>query len=143
MENESKKRDIITDEEMAEIDASIKKTEEEGKKNIVKYFDRIHDKLFTFNNIIIAGHFALSKVVDSISSYNILVPIGNMIVLVFIEYRMMEKSRFEADVSNRTFSEIKKQGKNITNTNLFSLLAIVSTSIVTVHFLVKLFSSLD
>jgi hypothetical protein len=128
--------------EMAETEASIKKLEEESKKNIVKYFDRIHDKLFTFNNIIIAGHFALSKVVDSISSYNILVPIMNLMILIFVEYRMMEKNRFDADISNKSFAEIQKQGGAITKTNLFSLETIISTSIVTAHFLFKLFSTI-
>lgn len=137
-----KKLGIMTDEEMAEIDSNFKKTEEEGKKNILKYFDRIHDKLFTFNNIVIAGHFALSKVVNSISPYHILVPIANLVFLIFIEYRMMEKSRFEADVTSKNSEQIEMQGKRINQTNLYSLLTIVSTSIVTLHFLYKLFSTL-
>jgi hypothetical protein len=44
---------IMTDKELDEIDKIFRKTEEEGVKNILKYFDRIHDKLFTFNNVLI------------------------------------------------------------------------------------------
>ena len=46
----------MNDEELEEIDKNFKKTEEDGVKNILRYFDRIHDKLFTFNNIMIAGY---------------------------------------------------------------------------------------
>ena len=36
---------------------NFKNTETEGLKNILMYFGKIHDKLFTFNNILIAGFF--------------------------------------------------------------------------------------
>ncbi|HEY5824424.1 MAG TPA: hypothetical protein VIT44_08670 [Cyclobacteriaceae bacterium] len=129
------------DRESEEANNQVKKIEEEGKKNILTYFNRIHDKLFTFNNIIIAGHFALSKVVSLISVYNILVPIVNLCVLIFIEYRMMEISRFEAEFSNKTPSQIRKQGKYSTATTLYSFLSIVTTLAVTAHFLYRLFST--
>lgn len=45
------------DHEYSEFD----NTTEQGKKNILKYFDRIHDKLFTFNNIMIAGFLLYQK----------------------------------------------------------------------------------
>ena len=38
--------------EFEEAIAQHNKIVEEGQKNIIKYFDRIHDKLFNFNNII-------------------------------------------------------------------------------------------
>lgn len=41
------------DEELAEIPRRFEKMEQDGKRDILKYFDRIHDKLFTFNNILI------------------------------------------------------------------------------------------
>jgi len=47
---------MTDNEEFKEIDDA----EEQGKKNILKYFDRLHDKLFTFNNIMIVGFFAIS-----------------------------------------------------------------------------------
>lgn len=52
---------------MDEIDKTIKEVEEtmarftaieeNGKEKILHYFDRIHNHLFTFNNLMIAGFF--------------------------------------------------------------------------------------
>lgn len=134
-----KKLGLMTDEELDEIDKNLRKTEEEGVKNILKYFDRIHDKLFTFNNILIAGYFALVKLVDSISPLTIIVPVLNLGFLVYLEYRMMEKSRFEANLRSKNKSQIDKHGLSINKTNLYSLLAIGSTAGVTMYFLYNLF----
>jgi len=130
---------LMSDEELDQIDQNFRKTEEEGVKNILRYFDRIHDKLFTFNNILIAGYFALSKLVDSISSINIIIPIINLGFLIYIEYRMMNKSRFEADVRKKSKEQLDKHGISINKTNLYSLSAILSTFIVTLYFLYKLY----
>ena len=125
----------LTDKELDEMDKRWKKTEEEGLKNMLKHFDRIHDKLFNFNNILIAGYFALSKITKEISLATILIPIANLIVLLFIEYKMMEKSRFESEITSKPPDEIVKWGKNSNKTNMYSLSAIISTSIVTLLFL--------
>ncbi len=130
---------LMSDEELDQIDKNFRKTEEEGVKNILRYFDRIHDKLFTFNNILIAGYFALSKLVDTISTLNIIIPIINLGFLIFIEYRMMNKSRFEADVRNKTKQQIENHGLSINKTNLYSLSTIVSTFFVTLYFLYQIF----
>ncbi len=105
---------------------------------MLKHFDRLHDKLFTFNNILIAGYFALSKLENDIPLATILIPIGNLAILLFIEYKMMEKSRFESEITKKSKTEIDKWGKNIHEMNLYSLLAIISTSIVTLIFLLCL-----
>jgi len=144
MDTENEKGDwgklgLMTDEELDNIDKNLRKTEEEGVKNILKYFDRINDKLFTFNNILVAGYFALTKLVDSISSFTIIVPVTNLGFLIYIEYRMMEKSRFEADVRNKNKAQIDRHGLSINKTNLYSLTAIASTTIVTMYFLYNLF----
>lgn len=115
---------------------SINDIEEQGKKNVLKYFDRIHDKLFTFNNILIAGYFALSKIVDKTPSKSILFPILNLIILIYIEYKMMEISRSEAsfkkDLPNKLYN-------NYNLVTVYSFIAIASTSIVTIIFLYYLF----
>jgi len=137
----AKQHGLMTQKELDEMDQRWRKTEEEGLKNMLKHFDRLHDKLFTFNNILIAGYFALSKIVNEISVSTVLIPIGNLIILLFVEYRMMQKSRFEAQITMRPMSEIQNWGKGIAMTNLYSLLTIVSTSIVTIIFLKYLLSS--
>lgn len=131
----AKQQGWLTDKELQDMDQRFKKTEEEALKNMLKHFDRIHDKLFNFNNILIAGYFALSKLEKEISLATIFIPIANLIVLLYIEYKMMEKSRFESSITQKTSKEIESWGKRITRTNQYSLLAICSTSIVTVWFL--------
>ena len=132
--------DLMTDKELDEIDENFKRAEIEGVQNILKYFDRIHDKLFTFNNILIGGYFALSQIYDSFSIYGIIVPLINLAILLFIEYRMMEKSRFEANVRKKTTEEIKRHGISSTKTNLYSLLAIITTTIVVGIFIYNVFT---
>ena len=126
---------MMDDKELERIYENIRKTEEDGVKNILKYFDRIHDKLFSFNNILIAGFFALSKIDNSTSSKTIFIPICNLIFLIYIEYRMMEKSRYEAEITKKPFDEMENHGKSINLTNLYSLLTIFTTLVVTCFFL--------
>lgn len=120
---------------VAETVANMKKVEEEGLQNTLKHFDRIHDKLFDFNNLLIAGYFALSALKQNVPIRAILFPIINMLLLIVIEYRMMEKSRFQSDIRNKRAEDIAKWGKGISNTNLYSLLIIFTTLIVTSVFL--------
>ncbi len=127
--------------EQKRIDENFDRTEVEGLKNILKHFDRIHDKLFTFNNILIAGFFAISKIENSISVKTILIPIINLCFLMFIEYEMMEKSRFEASIKSQNFDKFESHGRRISRTNWYSLCSIISTLIVTIIFLWYLLST--
>jgi len=127
--------------EQKRIDDNFTRTEQEGLKNILKHFDRIHDKLFTFNNILIAGFFAISKIENTISVKNIVIPILNLCFLIFIEYEMMEKSRFESSIKTQDFDKYDSHSKRINRTNLYSLLSILTTLTVTIIFLYFLFSN--
>ena len=73
------------------------------------------------------------------SMFSIFIPLCNLMILIYIEYRMMEKSRFESNIMNQSSYTIDKYGKRITNTNLFSLLSIISTLSVTILFLYYFF----
>jgi hypothetical protein len=126
-------------EDLIKINESFENTQKDGVNNILRYFDRIHDKLFNFNNILIVGYFALSKIYNSIPAINILIPICNLILLLYIEYRMMEKSRFESKIMEQSSETIDGYGKKIDNTTLFSLLSILSTLFVTGMFLYYVF----
>lgn len=120
--------------EQERIEKNFTRTEEEGVKNILKHFDRIHDKLFTFNNILIAGFFTLSKLDDSTPLNSIFIPLINLCFLIFIEYEMMEKSRFEASIKTQSFDKYDLHGKRINRTNAYSLLSILTTLIVALFF---------
>lgn len=118
--------------------ASLEKKAYDGTRDILKYFDRIHDKLFTFNNIMIVGFFTLSKLKNNVPIELIFVPLINLMILIYIEYKMMQKSRFEAGILDVNFEEIPKLGNMISKTNSYSLLSIFSTFIVTLFFIFNL-----
>lgn len=132
---------VTMDKDVAEVMQKSYKIEEEGLKNTVKHFDRIHDKLFTFNNVLIAGFFALAKIAETINITFFLIPIANMIWLIWIEYRMLSKSRFESKITEKSVLEREVWGKSIDRINRYSLWSILSTALVTVIFLILLLFS--
>lgn len=117
--------------------ASLEKKSYDGTRDTLKYFDRIHDKLFTFNNIMIAGFLAIAKLKENVPIELILIPIANLIIIIYLEYKMMEKSRMESNILDN-FS-LDKYGSNVTKTNFYSLIMIFTTSVVTISFLYNLF----
>ncbi|MCB0536558.1 MAG: hypothetical protein KDE33_03430 [Bacteroidetes bacterium] len=115
-------------------------TEKQGQKNILHYFDRIHDKLFTFNNILIAGYFALSQFDINVSIKTIIIPIINLIYLIYLEYRMMELSQAESNVKNIPLTDLDRRlFSKYSKVTLFSFGAILSTTAVTGYFLYIIF----
>lgn len=126
--------------EVAEFEKKIDKIKEDAVKNILSHFNRINDKLFTFNNILIGGYFALSRIEADINIKVIIIPLLNLVFLIFLEYLMMEKSRKEASVDELGLEEFIHFAENKeTKTTLYSLLAIISTLSVFGYFLYLLF----
>lgn len=122
--------------EIEEFESKIDRIKEDATKNILNHFNRIHDKLFTFNNILIAGYFALSTIEVDINIKVIMIPLMNLIFLIFIEYLMMEKSRKEAGVDELGLDEFIKFAENKDNrTTLYSLFSILTTLGVFIYFL--------
>ncbi|WP_166921311.1 hypothetical protein [Flavobacterium poyangense] len=120
--------------EIEQFEKKVEKIKEEAGKNILSHFNRIHDKLFTSNNIFIAGYFALSRVQPDTSILIIIVPLLNLIFLILIEYLMMEKSRKEYGIDD--FDElINFVNKKDLRTNQYSLLSIFSTLCVFLFFM--------
>ncbi|OIV42156.1 hypothetical protein [Flavobacterium johnsoniae] len=122
--------------DVEKFEKQIEKIKEDAGKNIINHFNRIHDKLFTSNNIFIAGYFALSRVQDNIDILVIIIPLLNLIFLILIEYLMMEKSRKEYRIEDFDIDELidfvdKKDHK----TNLYSLLSLFSTLGVFIYFM--------
>lgn len=125
--------------ETDEITQNLKEQEKQGSRDILRYYDRIHDKLFSFNNMLIAGYFVIIAMPNSQTSpWWILLPIFNMLNLVFVDYEMMEKSRFESAIMSKPPEEIQKYGKRISKTTLRSLFTIISSLIVTFVFVLQL-----
>ena len=98
---------------------------------IGQILDPIADRLLIFCSIL-----ALS--VAGIIPWWILLPIFNMLNLVFVDYEMMEKSRFESAIMSKSQKEIQNHGKRISKTTWRSLFTIISTLIVTFVFVIQL-----
>lgn len=127
------------DKEIERIDTHFKQMKRDGNRDILRYFDRIHDKLFSFNNMLIAGYFVIIALPQSdVSAWWMLFPIFNMLYLIYIEYKMMEKSRFEADITSKTPEQIKQWGDKINKTTNKSLQTILITFIVVIVFVIQL-----
>ena len=114
--------------------SKVEKIKEDGLKNIVKYFDRIHDKLFSTNNILIGGYFALSRLDITFKITFIIFPLLNLIFLIYVEYKFLKLSKFEAEFDTKTQVELKSYPKTIQNINLLSLLTILITMSVLIFF---------
>ena len=125
--------------EADEMINNFKEQEKQGLRDILRYYDRIHDKLFSFNNMLIAGYFVIIAMPNSQTNpWWILLPIFNMLNLVFVDYEMMEKSRFESAIMSKSQKEIQNHGKRISKTTWRSLFTIISTLIVTSVFVIQL-----
>ena len=125
--------------EADELINNFKEQEKQGLRDILRYYDRIHDKLFSFNNMLIAGYFVIIAMPNSQTNpWWILLPIFNMLNLVFVDYEMMEKSRFESAIMSKSQKEIQNHGKRISKTTWRSLFTIISTLIVTFVFVIQL-----
>ncbi|WP_299112849.1 hypothetical protein [uncultured Winogradskyella sp.] len=136
---------IETNELTSTADGLIKKAEKEGDeaaKKIQSSFDRIHDKLFTINSILIASYVGLSKFPTEkpiFSLWMALLPILNIFYLVLLEKYQMEIYRHASQRMNWNLStDVDKYGKKINRQNLRSLLAIITTLALSIFLAVKI-----
>jgi uncharacterized membrane protein len=125
---------------MTKLEKDMDDIEKEGIKNTLKYFDRIHDKLFTLNNMFIAAYFVIIVIPNSnTSTWLFLVPILNMLFLLYIDYRLLKRSRFQSAIKSKSSEDINKQTKEMDKTNLYSFLTIWTTIIVTLIFMFQFY----
>ena len=113
--------------EAKERERRMTEQEDHYAKEITKYFDRIHEKLFGLNNIYIAAYLALIAFKHGIPKVIILVPFINMIMLIYVELRMMKTARMFSNYSQLTGEQRDILGKRVSNTNLYSLFLITTT----------------
>jgi hypothetical protein len=120
-----------TEELFSESEKLISKAENRvinSQNQIQNAFDRIHDKVFNFNNILIGVYLVLAKYPDNspiLKLWVAIFPILNLIYLVFIEIRQMEIHRFASRELDWSADERKEYGEKIrkqTNLSLFALI---------------------
>lgn len=122
--------------EVEEINRRMEQREAQGLFDIYKYFDRINDKLSSFNNMLVACYLALIAIGQDISKWVLVLPILNMCVLVYVDYRMMEQGRILSKITSASQKEIDKYGRRQNQVTSWSLFTIITTIIVTVYFLI-------
>lgn len=133
-----------TNELFSESSGLIKKAEnraDDALNKISSSFDRIHDKLFTFNNIMLAAFLGLSKYPTEnpiFDLWSVFLPIVNLIFLIILEKTQMEIYRHQSLEMKWEEPDRVQHGKMINKQNLRSLLAIFITFGIFIYLLVKI-----
>lgn len=118
-----------SDEMMSETNQLMDKVErrvEHSTNQIQNSFDRIHDKVFNFNNILIATFMVLGTFPSespTLKLWTLIFPIINLIFLIWLEIRQMGIHRFSANEKEWTSVEREEYGKKINSQTLLSLLS--------------------
>ena len=118
-------------EEMSDSNKTLQKIDnrvEYSTNQIQNSFDRIHDKVFNFNNIILGAFLVLSTYPSNspiINMWLIIFPIAILIFLVWLEIRQMGIHRLAAKENEWTSKELKEYGDRINKQTLLSLLSFV------------------
>lgn len=112
------------------------KIEEKAKDEVVKYFDRIHDKLFAYQLFFLAGYISLVAIPSiSISAWWLLIPIICVVRLICIDLKMMRQNQKLADINSLNITEIKKLEEKQNSINLDSLEVILESIVTTIGFI--------
>lgn len=127
------------EEDSINLSEKVNRIELEGKNDAIKYLDRIHDNLMNYNNMLIAGFFALTQLQSSVPKWLIAVPVLNLLLILWINYRQMQQNRIAATFSSHHVSVLAANNKYISITNFFSKLSLLYTLVVTVMFFFYLY----
>lgn len=118
-----------TDEMFSEPNELLKKVDtrvEHSTNQIQASFDRIHDKVFNLNNILIATYMVLGTFPSEspiLKLWTVIFPVFNLIFLIYLEIRQMGIHRFAANEKAWTDKERNQYGKKINSQTLLSLLS--------------------
>ena len=112
---------------------------ERAKGEIVKYFDRIHDKLFAYQLFFLAGYISLIAIPSiRISVWWLLIPVFCVGRLIYIDWKMMEQNRQRANIKNLNLVQIEELNKEQNSITLNSLEVILESIITTIGFICAL-----
>lgn len=139
----NRRQDIA--EQFSESDKLIDKVENrvENSLNLIQVaFDRIHDKVFNFNNILIASYMVLGTFPSDspiLPLWTVIFPISNLIYLIWIDIRQMEIHRFASNEKQWTDKEREIYGKRISRQTWLSFGAMVLSVGCLIFILINLF----
>ena len=122
--------------ESDEIMQRMDKVEEKAKDEIVKYFDRIHDKLFAYQLFFLAGYISLVAIPSiDVSPWLLIIPIFCVARLIHLDWRMMEHNRVLSDVKNQSKRQLGQLNEKQMWTNMQSLEVILESLVTTALFI--------
>ena len=122
--------------ESNEIMQRMDKVEEKAKDEIVKYFDRIHDKLFAYQLFFLAGYISLVAIPSiDVSPWLLIIPIFCVARLIHLDWRMMEHNRILSDVKNQSKRQLDQLNEKQMWTNMQSLEVILESLVTTAIFI--------
>ena len=125
--------------ESDEIMQRMDKVEEKAKDEIVKYFDRIHDKLFAYQLFFLAGYISLVAIPSiDVSPWLLIIPIFCVARLIHLDWRMMEHNRILSDVKNQSKRQLDQLNEKQMWTNMQSLEVILESLVTTAIFIIVL-----
>jgi hypothetical protein len=114
---------------------------EHSLNQIQNTFDRIHDKVFNFNNILIGAYLVLGTFPEKSPKMNLLTiifPILNLVFIILIDVNQMEIHRFASNEQDWGDKERKEYGKKIKKQTKFSLLALLLSLFCLIYLIKKL-----
>ncbi|AOZ99097.1 hypothetical protein [Flavobacterium commune] len=104
-------------------------------------FDRVHDKIFNFNNILIGAFLVLGTFPNDnphVKLWTIIFPILNMVFMIYIDIRQMEIHRYATGEQEWNNVEREGYGKKINQQTRLSLLSLLLSVCCLMYLIVKL-----
>lgn len=132
-----------TDEMMSDTNKLFEKSDrrvEHEMNQIQNSFDRIHDKIFNFNNIMIGAFLVLGTFPSDypcVRLWTIIFPIFNMVFMIYIDYRQMEIHRYAAGEQDWTNVEREVYGNKINKQTLLSLFSLFLSIACLIYLIIK------
>lgn len=114
---------------------------ENATYKIQESFDRIHDKVFNFNNVLVGAYLVLGTFPSDAPKLNIwttIFPILVLIYLVYLDWRQMEIHRYATGEMEWTQVERDEYGKKLKKQTQLSFLALVCSVACFIYLLLKI-----
>jgi len=133
-----------TSEIMEETNRLFDKSErrvEYATNQIQNTFDRVHDKIFNFNNILIGAFLVLGTFPNDtphVKLWTIIFPILNMAFIIYIDIKQMEIHRYAAGEQEWNNTEREKYGQKINKQTRLSLLSLFLSVCCLIYLIIKL-----
>lgn len=114
---------------------------EYATNQIQNTFDRVHDKIFNFNNILIGAFLVLGTFPNNmphVKLWTIIFPILNMAFMIYIDIRQMEIHRYAAGEQDWDDKEREEYGRKIKKQTNLSLLSLVLSVGCLIYLIIKI-----